>query len=88
MMGHVASHSLYGRIAVVTGGSRGIGKGIALELAAAGCIVYVTGRSTTASKEQLLAGSVEQTVQQMKGGGGSWDVDHMTYSHYSQSMAL
>jgi NAD(P)-dependent dehydrogenase (short-subunit alcohol dehydrogenase family) len=36
---------LHGRIAVVTGASRGAGKGIALELGAAGATVYVTGRS-------------------------------------------
>jgi dehydrogenase/reductase SDR family protein 1 len=33
------------RIAVVTGASRGVGKGIALELCRAGFIVYITGRS-------------------------------------------
>ncbi len=36
---------LHGRTAVVTGGSRGVGKGIALELIAGGANVVVTGRS-------------------------------------------
>ena len=37
--------SLEGRVAVVTGASRGIGKGIALELGAAGATVYLTART-------------------------------------------
>lgn len=37
---------LYGKVAVVTGASRGAGKGIAHELGAAGATVYVTGRSS------------------------------------------
>jgi NAD(P)-dependent dehydrogenase (short-subunit alcohol dehydrogenase family) len=36
--------SLDGTIAVVTGASRGVGKGIALGLGEAGATVYVTGR--------------------------------------------
>lgn len=37
--------NLAGKVAVVTGGSRGAGRGIALELGAAGATVYVSGRS-------------------------------------------
>lgn len=58
---------LVGRIAVVTGASRGVGKGIALELGAAGATVYVTGRSVTAGP---LPGTVSETAEEVTAPGG------------------
>lgn len=74
---------LAGRIAVVTGASRGAGRGIALELGAAGATVYVTGRSVRAEPapgyERMLAqlgmgampGSIEDTADDVTRLGGT-----------------
>jgi dehydrogenase/reductase SDR family protein 1 len=59
---------LDGRVAVVTGASRGIGKGIALELAAAGAQVYLTARSVEAGP---VPGTIGETVAEIEAAGGS-----------------
>lgn len=56
-------------MAVVTGASRGIGKGIALELGAAGATVYVTGRTVTPG-EHPLPGTVGETAAEIDALGG------------------
>ncbi|MFR9750161.1 SDR family NAD(P)-dependent oxidoreductase [Nocardia sp. 004] len=61
------SGGLEGKIAVVTGASRGIGKGIALELGAAGATVFVTGRSVAQGK---LPGTVHTTAADIDAMGG------------------
>ena len=73
---------LAGRVAIVTGGSRGAGHGIAVELGAAGATVYVTGRSTRAKPvdryASLLAlsgldappGTIEDTADEVTAHGG------------------
>ena len=70
---------LRGRVAVVTGASRGIGKGIALSLGEAGATVYVTGRSDEGGTTEGLPGTVLETaegVTQRGGHGISVRCDH------------
>jgi NAD(P)-dependent dehydrogenase (short-subunit alcohol dehydrogenase family) len=56
-------------VAVVTGSSRGIGKGVALALGARGAKVYVTGR-TTAAGQSSLPGTVLETAEAVTAAGG------------------
>src|ERR1700730_2500100 len=46
---------LTGKVALVTGSSRGIGRGVALALAAEGCDVMLTGRDQAALDEAAAA---------------------------------
>ncbi|CAF2104625.1 unnamed protein product [Rotaria magnacalcarata] len=64
----MATGSLAGRVALVTGGSRGIGKGIAVELGGAGALVYVTGRTMTSTNGK--SGSLEETAEAIRSRGG------------------
>ena len=59
---------LTGRVAVVTGASRGIGKGIALELGAAGATVFVTARTVEPGP---IPGTLDGTVAEIEALGGA-----------------
>ena len=61
--------TLDGQVAIVTGASRGIGKGIAQELAEAGALVYVTARSVEEG-DAALPGTIGRTVEEIGAGGG------------------
>jgi NAD(P)-dependent dehydrogenase (short-subunit alcohol dehydrogenase family) len=61
---------LRGRVVVVTGGSRGVGKGIALALGEAGATVFVTGRSHAGGTTEGLAGTVGDTAAEITRRGG------------------
>jgi dehydrogenase/reductase SDR family protein 1 len=58
---------LSGKVAVVTGASRSIGKGIALELGAAGATVYVTARTV---EPGAMPGTVGETASEIDALGG------------------
>ncbi|PZG57094.1 short-chain dehydrogenase [Spongiactinospora gelatinilytica] len=65
------SGALEGKVALVTGGTRGTGRGIAAELGAAGATVYVTGRSTRAGRSEVdRPETIEETAERVTAAGG------------------
>jgi NAD(P)-dependent dehydrogenase (short-subunit alcohol dehydrogenase family) len=63
--------TLEGQVTLVAGGTRGAGRGIAVELGAAGATVYVTGRSTRAGRSPMeRPETIEDTAEQVSAAGG------------------
>jgi len=58
-------------IALVSGATRGLGLGIAKALGEAGCLVHVTGRSTSGATTEDLPGTVEQAAASVSAAGAA-----------------
>ena len=75
------SQVLQGKVALVAGATRGAGRGIAVELGAAGATVYCTGRSTrTQASEVNRTEIIEETAELVRHAGGhgiAVQVDHL-----------
>lgn len=60
------------RVALVAGATRGAGRGIAVELGAAGAVVYCTGRSTRAARSEYdRPETIEDTADLVTAAGGT-----------------
>ena len=72
---------LAGRVALVAGATRGAGRGIAVELGAAGATVYATGRTTRTERSEMdRPETIEETaalVDEAGGTGIAVQVDHL-----------
>ena len=72
---------LEGRVALVAGATRGAGRGIAVQLGAAGATVYCTGRTTRLERSEMnRAETIEETAELVDAAGGrgiAVQVDHL-----------
>src|SRR4051812_23659880 len=72
---------LAGRVALVAGGTRAAGRGIAVQLGAAGATVYVTGRTTRSQRSEMdRPETIEETAALVDAAGGAGiavQVDHL-----------
>src|SRR5918993_1860010 len=72
---------LEGKVALVAGATRGAGRGIAIELGAAGATVYCTGRSTRSQRSEMnRPETIEETASLVDAAGGrgiAVRVDHL-----------
>ena len=73
--------SLTGKVALVAGATRGTGRGIAVQLGAAGATVYVTGRTTRSHRSEMnRPETIEETAALVDAAGGrgiAVQVDHL-----------
>jgi len=75
------SKPLQGKVALVSGATRGAGRGIAVALGEAGATVYATGRSTRARRSEVdRPETIEETAELVDAAGGEGiavAVDHL-----------
>jgi NAD(P)-dependent dehydrogenase (short-subunit alcohol dehydrogenase family) len=74
-------------VAVVTGASRGAGRGIAIGLGAHGCTVYVTGRSEKAG-DSSMPGTIHETADAVTAAGGNGIAVRVDHANDAETKAL
>jgi len=74
-------------IAIVTGASRGAGRGIAIALGSHGCIVYITGRSEKVG-DAALPGTIYETADAVTAAGGKGIAIRVDHGDDAQVKAL
>jgi NAD(P)-dependent dehydrogenase (short-subunit alcohol dehydrogenase family) len=83
--------ALKGKVALVAGATRGAGRGIAVELGAAGATVYCTGRTTrTHASELNRSETIEETADLVRKAGGEGiavQVDHLEHRQVQSLVA-
>lgn len=80
---------LHGTVTLVAGATRGAGRGIAVELGAAGATVYVTGRSTRAGRSDMdRPETIEETAELVDAAGGTGLAVACDHSDPAQVAAL
>jgi dehydrogenase/reductase SDR family protein 1 len=82
-------HTLHGKVTLVTGASRGVGKGIAHALGAAGATVYVTGRTEHPDHATVpLPGTIYETAELVNTAGGVGIALHCDHQDDDQMNAV
>ncbi|HEU5152411.1 MAG TPA: SDR family oxidoreductase [Iamia sp.] len=83
--------ALDGKVALVAGGTRGAGRGIAIELGAAGAHVWVTGRTTREHRSEYDRDeTIEETAELVAAAGGTATavrVDHLESDQVAELVA-
>ena len=80
-----STRPLAGHVAVVAGGTRGAGRGIAVELGAAGATVVVTGRSTRLGRSDMQRPeTIEDTAELVTAAGGRGIAVRVDHSEVEQ----
>ncbi|KAE9548592.1 hypothetical protein FO519_008191 [Halicephalobus sp. NKZ332] len=81
---------LTGKVALVTGASKGVGRGIALQLGEAGAKVYITGEQSKASLSSDITQlpSLEEIAEEIKTRGGEAAIIYTDHSEMAQVKSL